>query len=325
MNEFQLIEHYFKRRAKVEGVALGVGDDCALLRVPEGMQLAVSIDTLVAGVHFFEDADPEAIAQRAVRVAVSDLAAMGAEPRWMTLALTLPSSDSVWLAAFSRGLWAASDELGCALVGGDTTKGPLTISVQVHGVVPEGQALVRSGARPGDAIFVSGTLGDGAAALAMLKQQFKVGDDAERYLDGRFYRPVPRVALGQIIRGLATSAIDISDGLLADLTHICRASEVGAQIDVDKLPISNAVCAHTDVDTWCPWALSGGDDYELCFTLAQKDELRLREMIEQLPLDISVIGSVVGGSGIHCFKNGQLVSVHETENNIESSTGYRHF
>ena len=280
LTEFELIDRYFTGigcarpdaaapaatapyATAPDAVALGVGDDCALLEPPPGQQLALSVDTLVADVHFPAGGDPSAIAQRALRVNLSDLAAMGATPLAFTLALTLPAAEATWLEAFSAGLRDAADEFGIALVGGDTTRGPTAvITLQVLGLVPQGQALVRAGARPGDAVLVSGTLGDARAALAVLDLQPAQLDADRRHWLERYHRPSPRLALGAALRGLASAAIDVSDGLAADLGHILARSGVGASIDPARLPLSKALQAHPDAREF---ALRGGDDYELCF------------------------------------------------------------
>ena len=232
--EFSLIARYFSSLGRGEAVDLSVGDDCAILRLRQGERLATSTDTLVPGVHFPEDAFPEDIGFRAVAVAVSDLAAMGARPIGMTLALTLPVLDDFWLNAFSQGLAAAVSAFNIPLVGGDTTRGPLTMTVQVMGAVPEGEALMRGGARVGDGVYVSGTLGDAAGALAFMEDNWQPKAEHAEYLLARFYRPSPRLELGWALLGVASSAIDISDGLMADAGHIAAAS--GVAIVVDPAP-----------------------------------------------------------------------------------------
>ena len=232
MGEFDLIARYFTHPARPDGaVALGVGDDCALLAPKPGMQLAISSDMLVEGRHFFPDVDPEALGHKALAVNLSDLAACGARPLAFTLALSLPRADEPWLAGFARGLMALANAHGCELVGGDTTQGPLKICITVFGEVPSGQALLRSGARPGDDIYVSGTLGDARLALEALRGRTTLPADVLERARQRLERPTPRVALGQALRGVASSAMDLSDGLLGDLLHILKASGAGACID----------------------------------------------------------------------------------------------
>ena len=271
MGEFDLIARYFTR--PVRRAALGVGDDCALLAPAPGMQLAVSSDMLVEGRHFFAGTDPERLGHKALAVNLSDLAACGARPLAFTLALALPRVDAPWLEAFSRGLLALADAHGCELVGGDTTQGPLNICITVFGEVPAGQALLRSGARPGDDIYVSGTLGDARLALEALQGHITLPADVLAAARLRLEQPTPRVALGQALRGVASSALDVSDGLLGDLGHILRASGTGACIDTSittdliassALPISAR--GQFDPELLHQCTLAGGDDYELAFT-----------------------------------------------------------
>ena len=271
MGEFDLIARYFTR--PVRHAALGVGDDCALLAPRPGMQLAISSDMLVEGRHFFADVAPEALGHKALAVNLSDLAACGAKPLAFTLALALPRVDEAWLAGFSKGLLALADAHGCELVGGDTTQGPLNICITVFGEVPAGQALLRSGARAGDDIYVSGTLGDARLALEALLGHIHLPDELLAQTRQRLERPTPRVALGLALRGIASSAMDVSDGLLGDLGHILRASGVGADIDTDetsKLIAARALftsaTARFDMELLRQCTLAGGDDYELAFT-----------------------------------------------------------
>lgn len=274
MGEFDLIKSYFQRAyVPGDGVVLGVGDDCALLTPRADMQLAVSSDMLVEGRHFLSTVSPEALGHKALAVNLSDLAACGAKPFAFTLALALPRVDTAWLHGFSKGMFALADAHGCALVGGDTTQGPLNICITVMGQVPSGQALLRSGAQPGDDIYISGSVGDARLALEVFRGNVQVGTqisaDAFAQARERMERPTPRVALGQALRGVATAAIDVSDGLLGDLGHILQASGCGAEIAIDSV----AACS---IFTWTTHGLSaqicremtaaGGDDYELVFT-----------------------------------------------------------
>ena len=271
MGEFELIARHFKR--PVRRAALGVGDDCALLSPRPGMQLAVSSDMLVEGRHFFPDVDPEALGHKALAVNLSDLAACGAEPLAFTLALALPHADDAWLAAFAKGLFALADAHGCELVGGDTTRGPLNICITVFGEVPTGQALLRSGAKVGDDIYVSGHLGDARLALEALQGHIALPPEALAAARLRLEQPTPRVALGQALRGVASSALDVSDGLLGDLGHILRASGTGACIDTSITMNLIAVSAYSisargqiDTELLHQCTLAGGDDSELAFT-----------------------------------------------------------
>ncbi|MGJ7581469.1 thiamine-phosphate kinase [Variovorax sp. RHLX14] len=272
MGEFDLIARYFTRPAiarQTPGrVALGVGDDCALLQPSPGMQLAISTDMLVEGRHFLSTVDPARLGHKALAVNLSDLAACGARPMAFTLSLSLPSVDEAWLEGFSRGMFALADEHGCELVGGDTTRGPLNISITVFGEVPPGSALLRSGAKVGDDLWVSGTLGDARLALEVFRGTLSLPAEAFAIARARMETPSPRVALGQALRGVASAAADVSDGLLGDLSHILRASGVGARVDADAAVGRIALRAEPslDIDMLRLCALSGGDDYELVFT-----------------------------------------------------------
>lgn len=272
IGEFDLIARYFTRPAVARQtpgrVALGVGDDCALLQPSPGMQLAISTDMLVEGRHFLSTVDPVRLGHKALAVNLSDLAACGAKPMAFTLSLSLPSVDEAWLEGFSRGMFALADEHGCELVGGDTTRGPLNISITVFGEVPPGAALLRSGAKAGDDLWVSGTLGDARLALEVFRGTLALSAEAFAIARARMETPSPRVALGQALQGVASAAADVSDGLLGDLSHILRASGVGALVDADAAVGRIALCAEPslDIDTLRLCALSGGDDYELVFT-----------------------------------------------------------
>lgn len=298
MSEFDLIRDYFARVGPERAdVALSVGDDCALLRVPPGMELAVSIDTLVAGVHFFPECEPESLGHKCLAVGLSDLAAMGAEPAWATLALTLPQADRHWLGRFARGFGRLATEYGVQLVGGDITRGPLTISVQVHGFVAEGNGIRRSGAQPGDLIYVSGTLGDAGLALRQLQAGEQVLHDLRRRLE----RPTPRVALGLALRGLASAMIDVSDGLAPDLGHILEASGTGAELRLAELPLSPevALCTREAPDWALP--LGSGDDYELCFTVPEALAGRLGEVAGGIGCPLRRIGRITEARGLRCL------------------------
>ncbi|WP_075188257.1 thiamine-phosphate kinase [Teredinibacter haidensis] len=316
MNEFELINRYFKRSVMCNTVALGVGDDCSLLNMPAGKQLAISVDTLVADVHFPANGDPQSIAARALCVSLSDLAAMGAEPLWFTLCLTMPVADEQWVAPFSKGLFQVASDYDCELVGGDTTRGPLAISIQVMGAVEPNKALVRGGAELGDMIFVTGTLGDGAAALAVLNSTLKTDNEASHYLTNRYYHPVPRFKAAHALAPLASAAIDISDGLVADLGHICAASQVGAEIYVESLPMSPAVLKFASNTQQYNWALAGGDDYQLCFTVPRDHLVGMEGLIDR-GLDATLIGEITHGQGVNCLLLGKPFTIQ--------ATGYNHF
>ncbi|MDR5758102.1 thiamine-phosphate kinase [Caballeronia sp. LZ035] len=300
LSEFSLIDRYFARRATAPAprhadaaaTPLGIGDDCALIAPPAGSQLAISTDMLVEGRHFFADVDPAALGHKALAVNLSDLAAMGAAPHAFTLALALPRADEAWLAAFSDGLFALASRHGCALVGGDTTSGPLNLCITVFGDVPHGMALRRDAARPGDDIWVSGTLGDARAGLGLLRGEWQAPDAAaaanwRRALE----RPEPRIALGLALRGVAHAALDISDGLAGDLMHILRRSQVRAVVDADAVPCSDALRALPDAARrQC--ALAGGDDYELCFTAPPSAREALAEIAQRVQVPLTRIGTI---------------------------------
>ncbi len=317
VGEFELIERYFRQEAGALGVAMGVGDDCALLNVPEGQQLAVSVDTLVGGIHFPKNADPELIAERALRVNLSDLAAMGAEPMWFTLALTLPNGNSQWVKGFSQGLFRVANEYNIALVGGDTTRGHLSITIQVHGTVEPGRALMRGNASVGDEVFVTGPVGNGAAALAVIKQELEVGKSAFNYFMDHYYRPQPQLQQAKALCGVAEAAIDISDGLVADLGHICEQSVVGATLHLERVPLSEPVSKLVPFEQGIQWALSGGDDYQLCFTVPPSRMSQLEALVDQKRLQVHHIGEITRGKGVTCLYNGEEVSMN--------TQGYQHF
>ena len=290
--EFELIANYFTRPAK--NATLGVGDDCALFGVSPGCELAISTDTLVSGTHFFPEADAEKLGYKALAVNLSDLAAMGALPRYITLALTLPSIDESWLAAFSRGLFAEADEFEVELIGGDTTRGPLSITLTALGEVRIGDALRRDGARNGDDIWVSGSVG--AAALALKHLQGTVSLTTEEYQRAavRLHQPMPRIALGRALVGMATSAIDISDGLVADLAHICERSELSAHIVWPDVPLSASLLS-VGLELRRACALAGGEDYELCFTAPEIARHELQRIAIDIGLALTRIGTMRDG------------------------------
>ncbi len=309
--EFSLIARYFDRLKSARfDVETGIGDDCALLNLPEKQTLAISTDTLVSGIHFLPDIDPADLAYKALAVNVSDLAAMGADPAWLTLALTLPSVDEAWLQAFSDSLFEQLDYYDMQLIGGDTTKGPLSMTLGIHGYVPVGRALKRSGAKPGDWIYVTGTPGDSAAGLAILQNRLTVSDKTDSaYLVQRHLRPTPRILQGQALRDLASSAIDLSDGLVSDLGHILKASECGARIDLDALPYSEAMQRHVDGEQAMRWALSGGEDYELCFTVPELNRGALDVALGHLGVPFTCIGQMSADvDGMHFQRGGDVVT-----------------
>lgn len=317
-SEFDLIARYFSRGPVQRGdVVLGVGDDCALLEVPAGRQLAISIDTLVEGTHFARDADPRALGHKALAVNLSDLAAMGAEPAWATLALTLPVADESWLAAFAGGFLALGERHGVQLVGGDTTRGPRSITVQVHGFVEPGRALRRDGARAGDLVYVTGTLGD--AGLALLAQQgLFVGLGVLDGLRERLDRPTPRLAEGRALAGVASAAIDVSDGLAADLGHVCAASGVGATLFLERLPCSAAVRDYVAGTGDWSVPLAAGDDYELCLTVPAARQAEVEALGAALPAGLHWIGTIERGAGVRLvLPDGATID--------QAPVGYDHF
>lgn len=320
VDEFELIRRYFTRLTEArKDVALGIGDDAALLKPPRGHEVVVTTDTLVAGRHFPEDTDPQAIGWKALAVNLSDLAAMGAEPRWFTLALTLRMADPDWLAGFAAGLGALARDAGVALVGGDTTQGALSITITAMGTVPPGKAVRRSGAKVGDAICVTGTLGDAALALRLGQGEAEGRGEARsaelEKLRLRLNRPTPRVAVGKALRGLAHAAIDLSDGLAGDLSHILEASSVGAELRAGHLPMSLAFKTLSEPDARLELQVSGGDDYELCVCLpaAQVETLRKR-----LDVPLTEVGRIVKGKNLTVLDaRGKKLAI--------PPYGYRHF
>jgi thiamine-monophosphate kinase len=291
MTEFELIRRFFTRPAP--GAVLGVGDDAALVRLRAGMDLAVSADLLVEDRHFFAKTDPALLGHKALAVNLSDMAAMGAKPRWATLGLALPRADARWLEGFARGFFALARRHRVDLIGGDTTRGPLAIAVQIMGEVPRGKALRRDGARVGDDVWVSGRLGGAALAVAAAKGEVRVPPRERRALDQRLDAPTPRIALGIALRNVARSAIDVSDGLLADLGHICERSGVSAAIEWEALPASpcvRALAQRTEVAVRA--ILAGGDDYELCFTAPPRRRGAVVAAARRTRTEVMLIGRV---------------------------------
>jgi len=295
--EFELISRIRARCASRPDVLLGIGDDAALLRVPADMQLVVAMDTLNAGVHFPGATPAAGIGWKALAVNLSDLAAMGAQPAWCTLSLSLPEADPAWVDAFLDGFLELAGAHDVALVGGDTTRGPLSICVTAHGLVEADRALRRSRARVGDDVWVSGTLGDAAGALAGLQ----AGSATDAALRARLDRPTPRIALGRALRGIATSCIDVSDGLLADLGHACFASGVGARVELAALPASTALRSGFDLQARRVLQATGGDDYELCFTAPERMRPEVERASRESGTDVARIGRIVAGGGVVAF------------------------
>ncbi|MES2142454.1 MAG: thiamine-phosphate kinase [Pseudomonadota bacterium] len=320
ISEFDLIQRFFDRKKSNRAdVICGIGDDGALLQCPAGQQLVVTTDTLVAGKHFPENTPPGDIAYKALSVNLSDLAAMGAEPSWILLALTLPTVDESWLKKFTQDFFSLLDRFQCQLVGGDLTQGPLSITIQALGFVPVGKALRRSGAGVGDKIYVTGTLGDAGLALAYLqnKTSFPFTEEQIQFLKKRLHRPEPRVVVGLALRDIASSAIDISDGLAADLGHILSASAVGAKLDVSKLPLSD-VLQKLPPEEGSQFALSSGDDYELCFTVPASQKSQLQRCLKDIACPYAYIGTIKQELGLSLYcADGSLFSLKES--------GFQHF
>ncbi len=332
MSEFNIIDRYFANATpNREDVLLGIGDDAAVLRPADNQQLVVATDTLVAGVHFPARATAESIGHKALAVNLSDLAAMGATPAWALLALTLPTEQPQWLADFMAGFSRLAERFNVALVGGDTTRGPLTITVQVIGHVQPNRVLTRSGAKPGDGIFVTGSLGDAAMALHIDMQALTgAAADADAWLASlheRLDSPTPRIAAGQVLGPIATGAIDVSDGLVSDLGHLLTASAVGARLELDKIPRSTAFInlqRGVGIDKKTAWqlVLAGGEDYELCFTLPQTGTDSLQGASWPVDLAVTRVGTVTDKSGLELVDNsGQVVSL----NDFGLTGGYDHF
>lgn len=314
LGEFDIIAKYFTRAAGRSDVLLSVGDDAAVVSVPQDRRLVVAIDTLVEGVHFPIDTAAADIGHRALAVNLSDLAAMGAQPAWMTLALSLPDANEDWIRDFAAGLHGLAEQFNVALIGGDTVKGPRVITVQVAGWVETDRWLTRAGAQPGDVLFVSGVLGEAAAGLATI-QRHLTDSPAITQLRARFLRPSPRIDLGRWLRPLASAAMDVSDGLLTDLDKLCAASGCGARIDLDRLPPSPAMRAVFDAQSCLNFTLAGGDDYELLFAVPAAEAKRLETMSP--PVACQAIGVITADRKVECMRDGAPTRI--------SVRGYDHF
>ena len=312
--EFALVDRIRARVRARADVVLGIGDDAAILRVPAGHDLVVSCDTLVPGVHFPTETAPADIGWKALAVNLSDLAAMAATPAWCTLALTLPDADGEWVDAFLDGFLELAEQHAVTLVGGDTTRGPLSITITAHGFVPDGQALRRDGARAGDEVWVTGSIGDAAGALA----QWRARGPSSAKLRHRLDRPTPRIDAGLALRGLATAGIDLSDGLAADLGHVLKASGVGARIDLGRLPTSRTLAGHFDRAQRWPLQLSGGDDYELCFTAPASAALAIERAMASCEVTATVVGVLVAEPGLR-------FTTPEGEDYTPAVAGFQHF
>lgn len=321
MSEFDLIKRYFSRhkRSDRHDILQSIGDDCAVTMIESNQRLAITTDTLVSGTHFLPDISPADLAYKAVAVNLSDLAAMGAKPMWASLALTLPAVNHDWLSTFSQSLFSILDQYQVALIGGDTTKGHLSITLTAQGVLPASKGLFRHQAKVGDAVYVSGFLGDSAAGLDILLHH-TAQDDTQRYLVKRHLRPTPRVELGQQLLDYSHCAIDISDGLLADLGHILERSQCSAEIDLDKLPLSAALQACYSLENAEQFALTGGEDYELCFTVPEQQCAEMEKRLTELGIPFHHIGRITDNvaSQITLIKRGKTVS-------LPNHIGFDHF
>ncbi|VFP82941.1 thiamine-phosphate kinase [Candidatus Erwinia haradaeae] len=310
--EFELIARYFDRNiCSRRDVEAGIGDDCALVHMSEQLTLAISTDTLVEGIHFLHNIHPSDLAYKALAVNLSDLAATGADPTWLTLALTLPKVNNNWLESFSESLFDLLEHYQMQLIGGDITRGPLSITLGIHGTVPKGRALKRSGACVGDWIYVTGTLGDSIAGFKLLQHQVNICNKADRdNLIQRHLRPIPRLLQGQILRNLASSAIDLSDGLISDLGHILKSSACGARLNLDALPFSSVLKKNFPAPKILKWALSSGEDYELCFTIPESNRGALDIAFKGHGVLHTCIGQISPQAhGLRFFKNKRPVKI----------------
>ena len=321
--EFSLIDRFFTHPTR--HTLLGVGDDAALIRPRRGHVLAISVDMLVEGRHFFKGADPEALGHKTLAVNLSDMAAMGATPRWATLALALPKADARWLAAFSRGFMRLARAHNVDLIGGDTTRGPLNLCVQIMGEVPAAKALRRDGARTGDEVWVSATLGEAALAVAARSKKINITKQQLISATRRLDKPTPRVALGAALRGIATSAIDISDGLLADLGHICERSGVCAEIDVDALPVSRVLRPMRFTREGQRLLLAGGDDYELCFTASPKQHAAVLRAGTRVGVAVTRVGEIFKRRPQHTGEPVRVINALGVLVKLDGVKGFDHF
>ena len=320
MKEFNVIENFFKAKSiQRKDVIIGIGDDGAVTHIPQGQALVTTTDTLISGVHFLADTSPHAIAQKAMAVNLSDLAAMGAEPAWISLSLSLPVVDEEWLQAFSNGLQEHAEYYSVQLIGGDTVKGPLAITITAQGFVPFEQALTRSNAKPGDSVYVTGTLGDAGLGLHIAQKKCVLDDHLNRdYLLNRLHYPTPRLLVGTSLRRIASACIDISDGLVSDIKHILNASKCGATIHVDKLPMSQALKDSVSSSQAIDYALSSGDDYELLFTVSEEQKGHLETTLASANVLATYIGQLNGSVG--------KLELRQADKPYEySAKGYQHF
>ena len=319
MKEFDLIERYFASGGHHrKDVIVGIGDDCAITRVPDNQQLAITTDTLVGGVHFLETAPARSVAYKAVAVNLSDLAAMGAEPAWISLSLSMPTVENEWLEEFVSGLYELTQYYSVQLIGGDTVRGPMSMTITAQGFVPPGSELKRTAAKPGDWIYVTGSLGDAGAGLDLLTGKLEASLENREYLINRHLYPTPRVMAGTALRRIANACIDVSDGLLADLKHILDDSACVATIHVDRLPISNALFETVEAKAAYDYALTAGDDYELIFTVDEEQRGNLETTLANANVQVTCIGQVSGHKG-HIE-----TLLYKDKYQVESAIGYEH-
>ncbi|CAL4324714.1 Thiamine-monophosphate kinase [Buchnera aphidicola (Neophyllaphis podocarpi)] len=301
-NEFKIIKQFFnKKQKKTKNLIKGIGDDSALINIPSKYNLAISTDTLVEGVHFLKNIKPQDLGYKVLAVNLSDMAAMGAVPKWITIAITIPKINSYWLKNFTKGLFLLLNKYNMKLIGGDTTKGNLSINISIYGMVPKNNALLRNGANKGDLIYVTGTLGDSAAGLFLLKQNNKKKYKKNKELIKRHLNPIPRIEHGLALRNIASSAIDISDGLIKDLSHILKSSKCGANVYLESLPISKMLRNNFKEKKWLNWALSAGEDYEICFTVPKKNKTKLDIALYNLKVPYTCIGKINKSCKIKLF------------------------
>ncbi len=298
MKEFDLIGRYFNSGGhQRKDVVVGIGDDCAITVVPENQQLAITTDTLIGGVHFLMDTPAKSVAYKAVAVNLSDLAAMGAEPAWISLSLSLPDVDESWLSDFVEGLYELTRFYSVQLIGGDTVRGPMSMTITAQGFIPPGSQLRRNEAKPGDWVYVTGSLGDAGAGLDILKGDLQASGEAREFLIKRHLYPTPRVAAGTALRRIANACIDVSDGLLADLSHILNGSKCGATLHLDRLPLSRGLQQTVETEKAIEYALSAGDDYELIFTVSEEQKGILETSLSSTNVKATCIGQLTGNSG----------------------------
>lgn len=318
MKEFSLIKRYFSEQSgKRKDVILGMGDDCAVIQPLERHQIAITTDTLVAGVHFPVETCARAIGHKAVAVNLSDLAAIGADPAWISLAITLPNIDEAWVKEFCAGMFELCEYFNVQLIGGDTTQGPLSITITAQGNLPNDKQITRAGAKAGEWLYVTGEVGDAALALQHLQGKINVEKIYHNSIETKLNFPTPRILVGQVLRNYATAAIDISDGLVADLNHLCTASQVGVNLVIDNLPLSSALRDSVSIDEAYSLALLGGDDYELLFTVSDSNKVAMETALINTGVTITCIGQLNSSKKIKTLLNGESV--------VMDLRGYEHF